>query len=161
NIIVAATDKNIMMVEGEGKEFEEAGLIKAIEVGHEAIRAQIKLQHDLREKAGISGKREYTKPYTNPELEARIETYGKDTIYKIAKGALGKHERGDAFKKVREDFKAQLTEDELKPEDTALIGTYFHDLEKKVIRDMMLNEKVRLDGRSLEVVRPLTMETNL
>src|SRR5450755_18701 len=70
NIIVAATEKNIMMVEGEGKECEEAGLIKAIEVAHEAIRAQVKLQHDLREKAGITAKREYTKPYTNPELEA-------------------------------------------------------------------------------------------
>src|ERR1035437_4274938 len=77
NIIVAATDKNIMMVEGEGKECEEAGLIKAIEIGHDAIRAQIKLQHDLREKAGISAKREYTKPYTNPELEAKIEAFGK------------------------------------------------------------------------------------
>ena len=161
NIIVAATEKNIMMVEGEGKEFEEAGLIKAIETGHDAIRGQIKLQHDLREKAGIAGKREYTKPFTNPEFEAKVEAFGKDRIYTIAKGALGKHERGDAFKAVKEDFKAQFTADELKPEDAALIGTYFHDLEKMVIRDMMLNEKVRLDGRTLEVVRPLTMEAGL
>jgi len=161
NIIVAATEKNIMMVEGEGKEFEEAGLIKAIETGHEAIRGQIKLQHDLREKAGIGGKREYTKPYTNPEFESRVEAFGKDRIYTIAKGALGKHERTDAFKAVKEDFKAQFAEGELKDEDAALIGTYFHDLEKMVIRDMMLNEKVRLDGRTLEVVRPLTMEAGL
>ena len=160
NIIVAATDKNIMMVEGEGKEFEENGLIKAIEVGHEAIRAQIKLQHELREKAGITAKREYTKPYTNPEFEAKIAAFGTKRIYDIAKGALGKHERGDAFKKVKEDFKAQFAEGELPAEDAALIGTYFHDLEKKVIREMMLNEKVRLDGRTLEVVRPLTMEVN-
>ena len=161
NIIVAATENNIMMVEGEGKEFEEAGLIKAIETGHDAIRGQIKLQHDLREKAGIAGKREYTKPYTNPEFEAKVEAFGKDRIYAISKGALGKHERSDAFKAVKEDFKAQFAEDELKAEDAALIGTYFHDLEKAVIRDMMLNEKVRLDGRTLEVVRPLTMEAGL
>ena len=121
NIIVAATEKNIMMVEGEGKEFEEAGLIKAIEAGHDAIRGQIKLQHDLREKAGIAGKREYTKPYTNPEFEAKVEAFGKDRIYTIAKGALGKHERTDAFKAVKEDFKAQFAADELKPEDAALI----------------------------------------
>ena len=166
NIIVAATDKNIMMVEGEGKECEEAGLIKAIEVGHEAIKAQVKLQHDLREKAGVTTKREYSKPYTNPEFEATIATFGTKRIYDIAKGALGKHERGDAFKQVKEDFKAQFQSSNeaeanyLKPEDAALIGTYFHDLEKKVIREMMLNEKVRLDGRTLEVVRPLTIEVN-
>jgi polyribonucleotide nucleotidyltransferase len=161
NIIVAATEKNIMMVEGEGKEVEEEGIIKAIELAHEAIRAQVKLQHDLRDKAGVTVKREYVKPYTNPELEARIETFGKDRIYTIAKGALGKHERSNAFKAIKEEFKAQAVVEEMKPEDMALIGTYFHDLEKQVIRDMMLNERVRLDGRGLDQVRVLTMETDL
>ncbi len=167
NIIVAATSKNIMMVEGEGKECDEAGLIKAIEVGHAAIQEQVKLQHDLREKAGIGGKRDYTKPYTNPEFEAKIAEFGTKRIYDIAKGGLGKHERGDAFKQVKEDFKTQYQSankeeaNYLAPEDAALTGTYFHDLEKKVIREMMINEKVRLDGRTLEVVRPLTLETNL
>jgi polyribonucleotide nucleotidyltransferase len=167
NIIVASTDKNIMMVEGEGKECEEAGLVKAIEVGHEAIREQIKLQHELREKAGVTGKRDYTKPYTNPELEAKIAEFGRDRIYTIAKSALGKHERSDAFKKVKEDFKALWQSDKpeeanyMKSEDAALVGTYFHDLEKAVIRKMMIDEKVRLDGRSLEMVRPLTLEAGL
>ena len=161
NIIVAATATNIMMVEGEGKECDEAGLLKAIEVGHAAIKEQVKLQHDLREKVGVTAKREYAKPYTNPELEARIAAYGTTAIYNVAKGALGKHERGDAFKKVKEDFKLSIAEEEMKPEDAALISMYFHDLEKKVIREMMINEKVRLDGRTLEVVRPLTLETDL
>ena len=161
NIIVAATATNIMMVEGEGKECDEAGLLKAIEVGHAAIKEQVKLQHDLREKVGVTAKREYAKPYTNPELEARRAAYGTTAIYNVAKGALGKHERGDAFKKVKEDFKLSIAEEEMKPEDAALIRMYFHDLEKKVIREMMINEKVRLDGRTLEVVRPLTLETDL
>ena len=161
NIIVAATATNIMMVEGEGKECDEAGLLKAIETGHAAIKEQVKLQHDLREKVGVTAKREYTKPYTNPELEARIAAYGTTAIYNVAKGALGKHERGDAFKKVKEDFKLSVATEEMKPEDAALISMYFHDLEKKVIREMMINEKVRLDGRTLEVVRPLTLETDL
>ena len=158
NIIVAATDKNIMMVEGEGKECEEEGLVKAIEIGHDAIRAQVKLQEQLRDKAGVTSKREYKKPYTNHVLEARIEEFGKAKIYDIAKG---KHERTDAFKLVEKDFVASLADGELNIEDTALIGHYFHDLGKKVIREMMLNEHVRLDGRSLEQVRPLTMETDL
>lgn len=164
NIIVAATDKNIMMVEGEGKECDEAGLLKAIELGHAAIHRQVKLQEELRDKAGVKGKREYTKPYTNPELEAKIEAYAKDRIYQVAKGAMAKHDRGDAFKAIKDEFVAQFvpgTETEMKPEDAALVGMYFHDLEKKIIRNMMLDERVRLDGRGLEDVRVLTMETDL
>jgi len=160
DFIVAATDKNIMMVEGEAKECDEAGLIKAIELAHDAIRVQVKAQHELREKKGVAGKREYDKPYTNPEFEAKIAEFGKDRIYQIAKGALSKNERSEAFKKVREDFKASFAEGELKDEDAALIGTYFHDLEKDVIRKMMLDERVRLDGRKLDQVRPLAMEVD-
>ena len=161
NIILAATSKNIMMVEGEGKECEEEGLVKAIEVGHEAIKAQVKLQEQLRGLVGNPAKRTYDKPYTNPALEERIAAFGRDRIYAIAKGALGKHERNDALKQVEVDFAASLTEGELTPEDTSLVGHYFHDLGKAVIREMMLNERVRLDGRSLEQVRPLTIETDL
>lgn len=160
DFIVAATEKNIMMVEGESKECNEADLIKAIEVAHDAIRVQVKIQEELRNKAGVTGKRDYTKPYTNPELEAKVATFATDKIYQVAKGALGKHERSEAFHSIQEEFKAQFAEDELKPEDAALIGNYFHDLEKKIIRNMMLDERVRLDGRNLEQVRPLTMETD-
>jgi len=161
NIIVAATDKNIMMVEGEGKECDEAGLLKAIETGHAAIKLQVKLQEELRSKIGAPAKRDYTKPYTNPELEAKIEAYAKDRIYEVSKAALGKHERGDAYKKIKEDYKASVADTDMKPEDAALIGMYFHDLEKKIIRNMMLDERVRLDGRVLDQVRPLAMETDI
>jgi polyribonucleotide nucleotidyltransferase len=158
DFIIAATDKNIMMVEGESKECQEADVVKAIEIAHEAIRVQIKAQEELRTKIGVTAKREYVKPYTNPELEARIAAFTKERIYQVAKGAMGKHERGDALKVIREDFKASLTEGELEDKDAALINGYFHDVEKEVIRDMMLNDRVRLDGRALDVVRPLTME---
>ena len=161
NIMLAATDKNIMMVEGEGKECEEDGLIKAIEIGHEAIKAQVKLQEQLRDLAGVTAKRTYEKPYTSHSLEARIAAFGKDRIYAIAKAGLGKHERNDALKKVESDFVVALAEGELTSDDAGLIGHYFHDLGKAVIREMMLNERVRLDGRSLDQVRPLTIETDI
>jgi len=160
DFIIAATDKNIMMVEGEAKECQEADLIKTIELGHDAIRTQVKLQEELRSKAGVTAKREYTKPYTNPELDARIATYASERIATVAKSALGKHERGDAFKLIKDEFTAGLAEGELTPEDTALIGMYFHDLEKKIIRDMMLNDRTRLDGRKLDQVRQLSMEVD-
>ena len=161
NIIVAATDKNIMMVEGEAKECDEASLLQAIELAHDAIKAQVKLQEELRAKIGAPAKREYTKPYTNAELEAKIAEACSDKILNIAKSALGKHERTDALKLIRKEFEEQFVTAETKPEDAALIGGYYHDLEKKVIRNMILEQRVRLDGRSLDQVRPLTMEVDL
>ncbi|MBA3828020.1 MAG: polyribonucleotide nucleotidyltransferase [Taibaiella sp.] len=158
DFIIAATEKNIMMVEGEAHECQEADLIKAIEIAHEVIKHQVKVQHELRAKLGLTAKRDYTKPYTNTELEARIASFGADKIHQVAKGALGKHERTEAFHAIRDEFKASLTEGELKEEDLKLIGNHFHDLEKKVIRNMMLDERVRLDGRKLDQVRDLAME---
>lgn len=160
DFIIAATDKNIMMVEGESKECSEADLLKAIELAHDAIKVQVKIQEELRDKVGVKGKREYAKPYTNPELEAKIEAFAKEKIYNVAKAALGKHERGEAFGAIKQEYKELPEVAELPAEDAALIGTYFHDLEKKIIRNMMLDERVRLDGRSLAQVRPLTMETD-
>lgn len=173
DFIIAATEKNIMMVEGESKECQEADVVKAIELGHAAIRAQIKAQAELRDKKGVSGKREYTKPYTNEALAAFIATQVSDKILAVAKGAMGKHERGDAFKAIRTEFETKIAPNEagaimlegyateLKSEDLALLGGIFHDLEKEIIRNMMLNERTRLDGRALDVVRPLTIETDV
>jgi polyribonucleotide nucleotidyltransferase len=158
DFIIAATDKNIMMVEGEAQECQEADLLKAIEIAHEAIRAQVKVQEQLREKVGVTGKREYAKPYTNPELEERIRTFAADKMYKVAKSALAKHDRREQLKAIHTEFEESLTEGELSEEDAALVKGYFHDVEKKVVRDMMLNDRVRLDGRDLTTVRPLTME---
>jgi polyribonucleotide nucleotidyltransferase len=160
DFIIAATEKNIMMVEGEAKECQEADIVKAIEIAHEAVRAQIKAQAELRDKVGVTGKREYTKPYTNPDLEAKIKTFAADKMYQVAKSALGKHERREALRAIYDEYVAGLAEGELAPEDAPLVKGYFHDVEKKVVRDMMLNDRVRLDGRSLDQIRPLTMEVD-
>ncbi len=158
DFIIAATEKNIMMVEGESKECQEADLVKAIELGHEAVRAQIKAQEALRDLKGVTGKRTYTAPYQNEELNQKISAFAKERIYNVAKGAMAKHDRSDAFKLIKTEFVEQAGE--LLPEDAALVGNYFHDLEKEVVRNMMLDESVRLDGRKLDEVRPLTMEAN-
>src|SRR5688572_18940827 len=94
--IIAATDKNIMMVEGESNECQEEDLIKAIEMGHEAIRLQVKAQQELRDLLGIITKREYTKPYRNEELNDKITAFARDKMHAIAAAASGKHERSDA-----------------------------------------------------------------
>src|SRR5665213_71936 len=157
--IIAATDRNIMMVEGEGKECQEDDLIKAIEIAHQAIKIQVKAQHDLREKVGAKGKRDYTKPYRNEELNQKIIAFAKDKINTIASAASAKNERSEAFENLVKEIEVHLGED-LPDEDKALIKYYFGELQYNVVRDMILNTNKRLDGRGLEDIRPLTMETN-
>ena len=157
--IIAATGKNIMMVEGQAHECQEDDLIKAIEVAHEAIKVQVKAQEDLRDKVGVKGKREYTKPYRNEELNQKITSFAGEKMLAIASLASAKNERKDAFDKLLADVTEHLGT-ELPDEDKKLIKLYFGDLQYDVVRDMMLNTSKRLDGRGLEEIRPLTMEVS-
>jgi len=159
DFIIAATEKNIMMVEGESKECSEADLIKAIELGHEAIKIQVKAQKELWEMCGSPAKRDYAKPYRNEELNQTIAAFAKDKVYQVAKSAVGKHERSAAFKAIGVELVQHLGE--LADEDKGLVGMYLHDLEKDVIRNMMVDEKVRLDGRAPDQVRALEMEVDI
>ena len=158
--IIAATENNIMMVEGEAKECQEEDLVKALEIGHEAIKIQIQAQKNLRDQVGITAKREYTKPYRNEELDAKIVAFAKDKMYAISSSASAKHERSDAFDALKKEVKGFLGE-ELTSEDKGLIGHYFGELQYNVVRDMILNDRRRLDGRGTEDIRQLTMETNI
>jgi polyribonucleotide nucleotidyltransferase len=159
DFIIAATEKNLMMVEGESKECSEEDLVKVLEIAHDAIRIQIKAQQDLAIKVGSTVKRDYTKPYTNDELEQKITDFAKDKVYAIAKSASAKHERSDAFAALEKEVKEHFTD--LEDADKKLVGKYFHDLQYYVVRDMILNDRIRLDGRNLDVVRPLAMETDI
>ncbi len=166
--IIAATSKNIMMVEGEGKECQEEDLIKAIEVGHEAIRVQVKAQEELRALKGITSKREYAKPLHNEGLRENVNAFAKTKVYDVAKGALAKHERSDKFAAIQEELMDHLRKDYIKEEGGSLpddvkkwAKTYYADLQYYVVRDMILNDKIRLDGRKLDEVRPLNMEVDV
>ena len=158
--IIAATDKNIMMVEGESNECQEEDLITAIETAHEAIKGQVKAQEELRDLVGSQTKRDYTKPYRNEELDAKIQAFAKDKMYAISSAASAKHDRSDAFDALKKEVKEHLGE-ELPDEDKKLIGHYFGELQYNVVRDMILNDRKRLDGRGTEDIRQLTMETDI
>jgi polyribonucleotide nucleotidyltransferase len=158
--LIAATDKNIMMVEGEGKECQEEDLVRAIEIAHEAIKVQVKAQEELRDKAGAKPKRDYTKPYRNEALDEKITAFAKDKMYEISAKGTSKNERKEAFDQLLDETTAHLGE-ELPDEDKALIKYYFGELQYHVVRDMILNDRKRLDGRGLEEIRPLTMEVNI
>ena len=158
--LIAATDKNIMMVEGEAKECQEEDLVKALEIAHNAIRIQVKAQQELREKSGAKPKRDYAKPYRNPELDEKIIAFAKDKMYQISAKGTSKNERQEAFEQLLEQTTEHLGED-LPDEDKALIKYYFHELQYHVVRDMILNDRQRLDGRGLEDIRTLSMEVNI
>ena len=158
--IIAATEKNIMMVEGEANECQEEDLIKAIELGHEAIKVQIKAQAELRDLVGITAKRDYKKPYRNEELNEKIIALGKDKMYAISAAASAKHDRSDAFSALHDEIKTGLGE-ELPDADKKLIGHYVGELQYNVVRDMILNDRKRLDGRGTEDIRQLSMETSI
>ena len=158
--LIASTNKNIMMVEGESNECQEEDLIKAIELGHEAIKIQVKAQEDLRDLVGSQTKRDYTKPYRNEELNEKITAFAKDKMYAISAAASAKHERSDAYDALKKEVKEFLGE-ELPEADAKLVGHYFGELQYYVVRDMILNDRKRLDGRGTEDIRQLTMETDI
>ncbi len=157
--IIAATEKNLMMVEGEAKECSEEDLVKALDIAHDAIRVQIKAQQQLRDLVGITAKREYKVPEQNEALQATVQAYASDKIYDIAKSGLSKHERSAGFKAIKDELIASLGE-EAENEHKKLAKKYFSDLEWEVVRNMILHDRVRLDGRKLDEVRPLAMETD-
>lgn len=159
DFMIAATDRNIMMVEGEGKECQEEDLVKAIELAHNAIKIQVKAQEELRDKVGVKGKREYTKPYRNEELYAKITAFAKDKMLAIASKASAKNERQEAFENLLKET-AEFLGEEIPDEDKSLIKFYFGELQYNVVRDMILATSKRLDGRGLEDIRPLTMEVD-
>ncbi len=158
--MVGATEKNLMMVEGESRECSEEEFIKALEVAHDAIRKQIKAQEELRAKVGVKGKRDYPKPPQNEELMNKVFAFAKDKVYSISKSSSAKNERSAAYDAVKQELIASFG-GELADADKKLVKKYYEDLKWEVVRDMILDDRIRLDGRKLDVVRPLNMEVDV
>jgi polyribonucleotide nucleotidyltransferase len=155
--IIAATDKNLMMVEGKAAECAEENLVEALQIAHDAIRIQIKAQEELRAKVGVTEKRDYKKPEQNEEIQQKVNAFATDKVYEISKSASSKHARSDAYSKVKDELIASLGEG-VTDSDKKFVKKYYEDLKWEVVRNMMVDDRVRLDGRSLDQVRPLAME---
>ncbi|BDS09330.1 polyribonucleotide nucleotidyltransferase [Aureispira anguillae] len=163
NFIVGGTMDNIAMVEGEADQCSEAELIEAIKFGHEAIKEQCQLQLDLRAALGITENRATEEQPSNPELEAEINAATTDKIYAIAKGSLSKKERKDGFSLIKDELKENLLEkygEEYMAENDKFVSEYFYNNMKNTIREMVMAEKVRLDGRQPDQIRPIWCEVN-
>ncbi len=156
NLLVGATFDNILMVEGEMDEVSEAEMLEAMKLAHEAIKVQCRAQLELMEMAGKSQKREYSHEVNDEVLRGKIRKELYDKCYKVAGSVKEKHERSEAFSKVKDEFIESLPEE---PEaDTALIGRYFHDVQKEAVRNFILDKSVRLDGRKTDEIRPIECE---
>lgn len=160
DIMVGATKDSIVMVEGEMKEISEQEMLEAITFAHAEIKKQVEAQERLAEKVGKSfPKREYSHETHDEEIREKVwkETY--DKVYEVAKTPSGKEERGEKFKAIREEFLAQYAEDAEELERvTPFVKVYYHDVEKEAMRQMILNDKIRLDGRDPETIRPIWSE---
>lgn len=156
-LMVAASEKDIIMVEGEMKECSEADLLEALKIAHEAIKIQVRVQLELAEMAG-KPKREYSHETNDDDLKESVRNAMYDKIYEIARSGSTKQERTDKFKALRDEFiEAQGEIDE---ERELMIKRYYHQVEKEAMRNMVLNERTRLDGRSATDVRPIWCEVD-
>ena len=160
DFMIGATAKNLMMVEGESKECVEADVVKALEIAHDAIRVQITAQEELRQKVGVEGKRDYTKPAINEEIQQKVNDFATERVYGISKAGSSKYDRSKAYDELKKEVVAMLGA-EATPEQIKLAKKYYEDLKWDVVRNMILDDRIRLDGRSLDQVRPLNMEIDV
>ena len=159
DIMVAATMDNIMMVEGEMKEVSEAVMLGAIKFAHEEIKKQCQAQIELMEEVGKTVKREYCHETNDEALRAACHEYCYNKCYEIAKSGTSKHERGAAFEAVHQEFLETIPEEE-REEKAFMVARYFHDVEKEAMRNMILDEGIRLDGRTTTQIRPIWCEVD-
>ena len=162
DMMVAGSAKDIMMVEGEMKEVSEADMLEAIKFAHEGIRKMINAINELAamvEKSKV--KRTYSHEVHNEELREKVKKQTYDKAYAVAmKKNPNKHQRSDDFKAVFTEFWESLPEEEKTEENKALAKRYYHDVEYHAVRNMVLNERIRLDGRGLADIRPIWSEVN-
>ncbi|MEO5675405.1 MAG: polyribonucleotide nucleotidyltransferase [Chitinophagales bacterium] len=160
DVIVGASENNIVMVEGEGKEVSESDLLEAIKVGHHAVKQHVSAQLKLAELSG--GKklwRNYQKPASNDQIKDKIVSEFKEKIYKTAGSGTGKTERKSGFNAVKDELKLMISDWE-NEDEKKLAKKYFNELEYDVVRNLILDEGKRLDGRKTDEIRPIWIEVD-
>ncbi|SNZ00791.1 polyribonucleotide nucleotidyltransferase [Flagellimonas pacifica] len=157
DMMIGASADSVMMVEGEMKEISEEEMTEAIKFAHEAIKVQCAAQIKLAEAFGKKEVREYEPEREDEDLAKKVYDLTYDKVYAIAKAGSAKHERSAAFDAIKEEIKETFSEEEL--EDFGdLVSKYFYKAEKEAIRNLTLEEGLRLDGRKTDEIRPIWCE---
>ncbi len=158
-MMIGASADSVMMVEGELNEISEEEMIEAIKFGHEAIKVQCAAQLRLAEAFGKKEVREYEGEKEDEELAKKVHDLAYDKVYAVAKAGSAKHERSASFQEIKEEIKATFSEEEI--EDYGdMVSKYYSKAEKAAIRDLTLNEGLRLDGRKTDEIRPIWCEVD-
>ena len=166
DLMVAATEENIMMVEGEMNEVSEHDMLEAIKFAHEEIKKHCRIQKELIAELGNDVKRDYPHDIEDEDLRKAVEDFCYDKCYALAKSAKPKHEREDGFAAIKDEFIATLPEPQTAEEKDdyavkcTLVDRYYHAVEKEAMRNMILDEGIRLDGRVCNEVRPIWCEVD-
>ncbi len=160
-MMIGASLDNIMMVEGEMNEVSEEMMMEAFKVAHDAIKIQCQAQIDLASRVEKSSpKREYHHEDNDEELRQVIIDQLSEKVYKVAaSGIADKHKRSELFSGIRDEFIEGL-EEEYAASNMTLIKRYYHEVEKMQVRKVVLEERIRLDGRKLNEIRPIWTEVN-
>ncbi len=159
DMMIGASTESVMMVEGEMDEISEEEMTEAIKFAHEAIKVQCAAQERLAEAFGKKETREYEPEIHDEELEKKIHEMAYDKVYAVAKQGSSKKERGLAFSEIKEEILATFSEEEIE-EFGDLASKYYAKAEKAAVRDLTLNEGLRLDGRKTDQIRPIWCEVN-
>jgi polyribonucleotide nucleotidyltransferase len=159
DIMIGASEDSVAMVEGEFDEISEEEMLDAIAFGHEAIKDQIKAQIALAEAVGKKETRSYDEEDKDDSLESQIHKSTYQKYYDIAKKGLSKSERSEQFSEIKEESKASFSDEDLE-EKGDLISKYNNSAQKKAVRDLVLEEGIRLDGRKTTDIRPIWCEVD-
>ncbi len=159
DIMIGASADSVAMVEGEFDEVSEKEMADAIKFGHEALKLQIEAQNKLVAQVGKKETREYEGEESDDALKAQIHEAAYQRCFDIAKAGTSKQERGEQFSQVKEDVSALFSEEELE-EKSGLISKYFSAAQKEAVRNVVLEEGIRLDGRQTDEIRPIWCEVN-
>ncbi|WP_452599812.1 polyribonucleotide nucleotidyltransferase [Pontimicrobium sp. MEBiC01747] len=159
DMMIGASADSVMMVEGEMDEISEEEMTEAIKFAHEAIKVQCAAQVKLAEAFGKKETREYEPEREDADLAKKIHDMAYDKVYAVAKAGSSKKERGAAFGEIKEEIKATFSEEELE-DFGGLVSKYYSKAEKAAVRDLTLNEGLRLDGRKTDEIRPIWCEVD-
>ena len=159
DIMVGASHDSVSMVEGEFDEISEEEMTDAIKFGHEAIKNQIQAQTELVNEVGKKETREYDSGLDDEDLLKNIHDKCYKDCYEIAKKGLSKKERSKNFSAIKEKLLESFSEEEIE-EKGNLINSYFSKVEKDAVRELVLSEGIRLDGRKTDDIRPIWCEVN-
>ncbi|MGI9551357.1 MAG: polyribonucleotide nucleotidyltransferase [Aurantibacter sp.] len=159
DMVIGASADSVMMVEGEMGEISEEEMTEAIKFAHEAIKDQVAAQMRLADAVGRKEVREYEGDPEDEDLEKKIHDMAYDKVHAIAKAGSAKHERSEKLSEIKEEIKATYSEEELE-EIGDLVSKYYRKAEKAAIRDLTLNEGLRLDGRKTDEIRPIWCEVD-